>query len=92
VSANKSIGEGGSVKKMLVERAELSIYVDGMGPIWKKAGWGRWNWWGKINRGLAVRNSFPYHRDSLNNPTLDLVIQSVIIELSVRQFRNADIT
>jgi hypothetical protein len=36
------MGEGGSVVKMLVERAKLSIYVDGMGPICKKAGWGRW--------------------------------------------------
>ena len=34
------MGEGGSVVKMLVERANLSIYVDGMGPICKKAGWG----------------------------------------------------
>ena len=38
--ANKSIGGTPSVVKMLVERAELSIYVDGMGPICKKAVWG----------------------------------------------------
>jgi hypothetical protein len=30
----------GLVVKMLVERANLSIYVYGMGPICKKAGWG----------------------------------------------------
>jgi hypothetical protein len=51
------MGEGGSIVKMLVERANLSIYVDGMGPILKKAVWGLWDFFHANRLGVCLASN-----------------------------------